>query len=231
MVSLDDAVTARHTTHGETFEILVDPDQVEAIRSGKTPEVTEHLAIDAVFSNAREGEHASTDALEKAFGTSEVAQVARRILLEGEIQLTTEQRRRMLEEKRRKLVASIVRVAWNPQTKSPHPPARIERALEEAKFRVDPFKSLENQVDEAIKALKPLLPISMDEVQIAFKIPPNHTGHAYGRVRGLGELVKESWEADGSLIGVLRVPAGRQGEIFDELNAITKGEVETKVLK
>jgi ribosome maturation protein SDO1 len=231
LVSLDDAVTARYNSHGLVFEILVDPDQVEKIRAGKIEAVSEHLAIDAVFTNSKEGEHASDTDLQKIFGTSEIEKVARRIILEGDIQLTTEQRRRMLEEKRKQIISAIVRVAWNPQTKSPHPPARIERALEEAKYRVDPFRALEAQVEEAIKALKPLLPISMDEVQIAFKIPPNHTGHAYGRVRGLGTLVRESWEADGSLIGVLRIPAGRQGEVFDELNAITKGEVETKVLK
>lgn len=231
MVSLEEAVTARFNSHGETFELLVDPDAVESIRAGKATDVTEHLAIDAVFKNAREGEHASEEALEKAFGTTEVPQIAMKIILEGEIQLTTEQRRRLQEDKKRQVIQTIVKIAWNPQTKTPHPPARIERALEEAKFRVDPFKGIESQVDEAIKALKPLLPISMDEVQIAFKVPPQYTGNAYGRIRGLGELVKESWEGDGSLIGVLRVPAGRQGEIFDELNALTKGEVETKVLK
>jgi ribosome maturation protein SDO1 len=231
MVSLDEAVTARFNSHGEVFEILVDPDAVESIRAGKVQDITEHMAIDAVFTNSREGEHAPEESLMKAFGTTEIPKIAHKIIEDGEIQLTTEQRRHLQEEKKRQLISTIVKIAWNPQTKTPHPPARIERALEEAKFRVDPFKSIETQVEQAIKALKPLLPISMDEIQIAFKIPPSYTGHAYGKVRGLGELVKESWESDGSLIGVLRVPAGRQGEIFDELNALTKGEVETKVLK
>lgn len=231
MVSLDEAVTARFNSHGDVFEILVDPDAVEPIRAGKIQDVTEHMAIDSVFKNAREGEHAAEEALMKAFGTTDVPQIAMKIVRDGEIQLTTEQRKHMQEEKTRQVVSTIVKIAWNPQTKTPHPPARIERALEEAKFRVDPFKSIDAQVEEAIKALKPLLPISMDEVQIAFKIPPSYTGHAYGKVRGLGELVKESWEADGTLIGVLRVPAGLQADVFDELNALTKGEVETKVLK
>lgn len=231
MVSLDDAVIARYSGHGEAFEILVDPDQVEAIRHGNVADITEHMAIDAVFTNAREGEHVPEAALEKVFGTTDVGVIALRIVQEGDIQLTTEQRRKFLEDKHKQIITSIVRQAWNPQTKTPHPPARIERALEEAKFRIDPFKSTEAQVKDAISALKPLLPISMESVQIAFKIPANHTGHAYGKVRGLGELVKESWEADGSLIGVMKIPAGMQGEIFDELNHLTKGEVETKVLK
>lgn len=231
MVSLDDAVIARLSSGGKAFEIWVDPDMVEGIRLGKVADVTEHLAIDAVFSNAKDGEHAPEEDVQKVFGTTDVNKVATKLIIDGDIQLTTEQRRKLQAEKHKQLVASIVRQAWNPQTKTPHPPARIERALEEAKFRVDPFKSIENQVQEAIKGIKPLLPISMEQVQIAFKIPANYTGHAYGKVRGLGELVRESWEADGSLIGVLRVPAGMQGEIYDQLNNLTKGEVETKVLK
>ncbi|MBW3583129.1 MAG: ribosome assembly factor SBDS [Euryarchaeota archaeon] len=231
MVSLDEAIIARLTSHGETFEILVDPDQVEKIRAGKVQDVTEHLAIDAVFRDAKEGEHASEDKIEKVFGTSDVNDIALRILKDGDIQLTTEQRRKYLDEKKKKIVTAIVREAWNPQTKTPHPPARIERALEEAKFRVDPFRPVDPQVKEAIQAIKPLLPISMEQVQVAFKIPAVYTGKAYGEVRNLGELVRESWEPDGSLIGVLKIPAGMQGDIFDELNRLTKGEAETKVLK
>lgn len=231
MVSLDDAILARYTGHGETFEILVDPVHVEAIRSGKVTDVTEHLAIDAIFKDSKEGERAPDEALEKVFGNTDVPAIALKIILEGDIQLTTEQRRKFLEDKQKKIINSIVQQAWNPQTKTPHPPVRIERALEEAKFRIDPFKSTEAQVKDAIAALKPLLPISMESIQIAFKIPANYTGHAYGKVRGLGDLVKESWEPDGSLVGVLKIPAGMQADIFDELNHLTKGEVETKVLK
>lgn len=231
MVSLDEAVLARITSHGETFEILVDPKQVERIRAGKVDDITEHLAVDAIFVDVKTGDHAPEDKLEEAFGTTEVPAVAERIVRDGEIQLTAEQRRKYQDEKHKQIVSSIVRQAWNPQTKTPHPPARIERALEEARFRVDPFRQVDVQVQEAIKALKPLLPISMEEVQIAFKIPPNYTGKAYGEARGLGELVKEEWEPDGSFIGVLKIPAGMQGDILDHLNRMTKGEVETTVLK
>lgn len=231
MVSLDDAVIARFSSEGKAFEIWVDPDMVEKIRQQKVSDITEHLAIDSVFKDAKEGEHAPEEDLSKVFGTTDVDKVAMRIITEGDIQLTTDQRRKLQADKHKQLVTSIVQQAWNPQTKTPHPPARIERALEEAKFRIDPFKSIETQVQEAIKAIKPLLPISMEQIQIAFKIPAEYTGGAYGKVRGLGELVRESWEPDGSLIGVLRVPAGMQGETYDQLNNLTKGEVETKVLK
>lgn len=231
MVSLDDAVVARYSSHGEQFEILVDPQQIERIREGKVQDVTEHLAIDTVFLDVREGEKAGEEQLNEAFGTTDVNAIALRLIKDGDVQLTSDQRKRFLDTKYKQIVTTIVQQAWNPQTKTPHPPARIERALEEVKFRVDPWRGVDGQVQEAIKLIKPLLPISMEQVQIAFKIPSQYTGKAYGEARQLGELVKESWEADGSFIGVLKIPAGMQGDILDALNAATKGEVETKLLK
>lgn len=231
MVSLDDAVVARYGHGGTHFEVLVDPDAVLRIRDGKEKEVLRHLAVDAVFKDARQGDHAAAETLGKAFGTTDTAAVALRIIQHGEIQLTTDQRRKMLEQKRKQIVAEIARNAWNPQTKTPHPPPRIEKAMEEARVHVDPFKPTEQQVQEVLKAIKPLIPISMERVQVAFKIPALYSGKAYAEVRKFGELVRESWQNDGSFIGVLEIPAGMQGEIFDSLNALTKGSVETKILK
>ena len=231
MVSLDEAIVARFG-HGPThFEVLVDPKAVLAIREGKEKDVLRHLAVDAVFKDARKGDHATSESLTKAFGTTEVAEVALRVIRDGEIQLTTDQRRQMLEQKRKQIVHEIARNAWNPQTKTPHPPTRIEKAMEEAKVHVDPFKPTDIQVNEVLKAIKPLIPISMERVQIAFKIPAVYAGKGYAEVRKLGDLARESWQNDGSFLGVIEVPAGMQAEILDHLNHLTKGSVETKLLK
>ncbi len=193
-------------------------------------EILDILAVDDVFVDWSEGERASEEQLEKGFSTTDVAAVARRILDEGEIQLTTEQRKRMLDQKQRRIVDYIARHAWNPQTKTPHPRDRIERALEEAKFRTDPLRRTEDQVSEAMKKLRPLMPIAFERVRVAIKVPSEHTGQAYGVVRQLGDLKREEWQNDGSLIAVLEIPAGAQTEIYDRLNSVTHGAVETKLL-
>jgi len=231
MVSLDDAVVARLARHGTTFEILVDPDGAEALDDDASDhDVLATLAVEGVFTDARDGERAAEEDLQKGFGATDVAAIARRILRDGEVQLTQEQRKRMQAAKHRRIVETIVRNAWNPQTKTPHPKERIERALEEAKFHVDPVKRVEEQVNEAMKRLRPLLPIAFERIQVAIKIPAEHTGSAYGHVRNLGDLRKEEWQDDGSLIVVLEIPAGAQGEVYDRLNKITQGSVETRVL-
>ncbi len=237
MVSLDDAVIARLARFGTTFEILIDPEEAELIMDrlrgdAEVPDedVLDALAVDDVFVDWSEGDRASTEQLTQGFETTDVAAIARRILDEGDVQLTTEQRKRMLEQKHKRILAHITRHAWNPQTKTPHPKDRLERALEEAKWRADPLRRVEDQVQEAMKILRPLLPIAMAQVRVAIKVPAEHTGTAYGVIRSLGDLTKEEWQGDGSLIAVLRIPAGAQTEVYDRLNQTTHGSVETRLL-
>ncbi|MHB8632422.1 MAG: ribosome assembly factor SBDS [Thermoplasmatota archaeon] len=237
MVSLDKAVVARLNRFSTHYEILVDPDGaervLEKVRAGGAADAADIrgiLAVDQVFTHWSDGKKASSEQLQKGFETDDVVRVAQRILLEGEIQLTAEQRTKMVESKRKRILEYILRNAWNPQTKSPHPRERIERALDEAKFRVDPLKHVEEQVEQAMTLLRPLLPIAFDQVEVAVRVPAEHTGHAYGALRALGELKKEEWQPDGALIVVLEIPAGTQTDVYDRLNALTHGQVTTKLI-
>ena len=102
--------------------------------------------------------------------------------------------------------------------------------MTEAKWRADPLRRVEEQVQAAFKLLRPLLPIAFDRVRVAIKIPAEHAGAAYGHIRNLGDLRKEEWQNDGSWVGVLEMPAGAQLEVYDRLNGLTQGSVETKLL-
>jgi ribosome maturation protein Sdo1 len=42
--------------------------------------------------------------------------------------------------------------------------------------------------------------------------------------------LKEEWQSDGSLICLINLSAGQQNDFFDQVNAITKGEVELKII-
>jgi ribosome maturation protein SDO1 len=169
--------------------------------------------------------------LQKHFNTTDVSIIAKEIIQKGEIQLTTEQRREMQEKKRKRIVDLIVKNAMDPQTKMPHPRTRIELALDEAKVHIDPFKSVNQQTKTIIESLRPILPISMEQSRISVKIPPEFVGKAYGAVRSIGTLEREEWQSDGTWIGIVKLPAGMQTEFYDRLNTLTKGNVETRVLK
>ena len=120
MISLDKAVLARLESFGERFEILVDPDQAALVRQGQNVNIEDVVAALNVFGNASRGTRAPDEALEKVFHTTDFDTIARRIIIKGEIHLTADQRKHMVEEKRRQVVTFIARNAINPQTNLPH---------------------------------------------------------------------------------------------------------------
>ena len=231
MVSLDEAVIARLKKGEEHFEVLVDPYAAADLIDGKEVNIVQNLAIDAIFKDSKKGTHASEESLQKSFGTNDISEITKQIILKGDIQLTTEQRNKMQKNKRNRIIETISRNAMDPKTKSPHPRQRIELAMEQAGIHIDPFKPVNEQVKLIIELLRPIIPISMENIKISVKIPAEHIGKAYGTIRNFGSLEREDWQSDGSWIGIIRIPAGMQNDFYDKINDVTKGNVSTKILK
>jgi len=229
MISLDKAVIARLKTCGENFEILVDPDLALEYKGGKIKDVRKILASEFVFKDAKKADKASIKNMKKIFRTDDLNIIADQIIKKGEIELTTEQKRRMLEEKKRRIIDIIATNSINPQTKAPNPPARIEAAMEQAKVKVVLEKSAEEQVDKVVKAIREFLPIKFEKIKIAAKIPIQYSAHIFNTLRGI-EILKQEYTAD-SVIILIEIPAGIQDDVLGKLNALTKGGVQTKILK
>ncbi|WP_136687787.1 ribosome assembly factor SBDS [Halorhabdus amylolytica] len=233
MISLDEAVTARLESHGERFEVLIDPDAALAIKRGDFEgELEDVIAAEDVFENASRGDRPPENALEEVFGTTDSLDIIPDVVRDGEIQITADQRREMQQRKHRELVQRITRNAVNPQMDdAPHPPDRIESALEEAGFQVDPMEPVENQVDDALEALRPVIPIRFDEVTVAVQLPAEHAGSGQAQIREFGDLEREEWQADGSWVGVVTFPAGLQNDFYELANEASSGEAETRIIK
>ncbi|WP_436343517.1 ribosome assembly factor SBDS [Natronorubrum sp. FCH18a] len=233
MISLDEAVTARLESHGARFEVLVDPDAALSIKRDEFDGDLEGvIAAEDVFEDASRGDRPAEDDLEKVFDTTDPLEIIPEVIKEGEIQITADQRREMQEQKRRQLIDTITRNAVNPQMdNAPHPPERIENALEEAGFTVDPMEPVQQQVDDALDALRPVIPIRFEEVTIAAQIPAEYAGSAQAQVRQFGELEREEWQPDGSWIGVVTFPAGLQNEFYNVVNEHSSGNAETEIIK
>ncbi len=230
MVSLDSAIIARLESHGERFELLVDPKLGYDYKTGKKPDLANVLVAEEVFKDARKGERHKSETLKKIFGTEDINEIAKKIFKDGEIQLTTEQRKQMLEEKHKKIVAFLARECVDPRTGAPHPPQRIEKAMEEARIKIDPFKDAEAQIDEVMKELRILLPLKFEKVKIAIRLPADVAVRAYGTVKEFG-IQREEWQKNGDLIAVIEMPAGMQADFFDRIGRATSGRAETKVIK
>jgi len=223
--------TARITRAGEKFEILVKPEPALDYKMGKQLGISQILVIEEIYSDASKGTRASAEKLQKAFGILDVTKIAEEIMRHGELQLTTDQRRQLVEDKRKQIVAFISRNCIDPRTGTPHPPLRIEQALAQVKYSIDPFKSAEEQAKVIIEELRSLLPIKMEQMRVAVKVLAEFGAKAYGAIKNYGTITREEWQADGALIAVVEMPAGVYGPFVERLGKITQGTIQTKVLK
>jgi ribosome maturation protein SDO1 len=226
----DKYTVARMTKDNEHFEVLVKPQKALDYRMGKIAGITEVLAAETIFSDANKGTKASEENLRKAFGTTDSLKIAESILAKGTLQLTTEQRRKMIEDKRKQIVDFISRQSVDPKTNLPHPPTRIENAMEQIRYSIDPFKPIEEQAKEIIKALRIILPLKMEQISLGVSIPSTYSAKAYGSIKGFGTIKHEEWRPDGSWYGILEMPAGSYAPFLEKLGEITKGTGEAKVV-
>ena len=231
MVSVDEAVICRLKKAGILFEILVDPYKADDIKKSKQIDLEEAVAVLSVFRDARKGDAISTEELQKGFGTTNLNEIIKKIISEGEIQLTTDQRRKMVDEKKKQIADLIARQAINPQTNLPHPPGRIINAMDQAGVHIDPFADAESQVDKVIKSIKVLLPIKLQRVIIQITIPVQFTGKAYAAIKKLVPEFEEKWLGDGSLQIIANIPAGLQIELMKHVGDITHGNFKSDILR
>ncbi|NPA22983.1 MAG: ribosome assembly factor SBDS [Crenarchaeota archaeon] len=221
---------AKYDAKGEHFEILVDPDLALEFRLGKPISIDKILISDTVYKDAKKGLRASETALMKVFGTTDVRKIAERILKEGELPLTAEQRRRLIEQKKRQVIEWICRNCIDTRTKTPIPPQRVENALERVGAAIDPFKSVEEQINAILKQLQKVLPIKVAIAEVEVRVPPQYSHKARNVLARMGKVTAERYEGDGTLILKLEIPAGLQDNLISKVNELTHGEGEVKIL-
>lgn len=218
-------VEARLKSKGKSFEILVDLEKAVAFKKSSIGDIENILAIDIIFSDAKKGEKASSKDLIAVFGTDDVKEVAKRIIKEGEIQLTEEFRKKEREAKIKQIVDFISKNAIDPNTGLPHPAMRIERALEQAKINIKDIP-IEQQIGEIVSALTKVLPIKISSKRISVIVPAQYTGKVMGLIQKYKE--KEEWKDDGSYYCIVNIPSGIQNEFYSQLNRLTNGSVLTR---
>jgi ribosome maturation protein SDO1 len=226
----DKYTTARLAKGQDHFEILVKPQQALDYKLGKQVPISQVLLIEEVYSDSSKGTRASEEKLQKYFGTTDPARVAEEVMKSGELQLTTEQRRQLVEEKRRQIISIISRNAIDPRTGTPHPPLRIEQALGQIRLSIDPYKSAEEQAKLVIEELRPILPLKIEQMRIAVKVFPEHAARAYNAFKSFGNVSREEWQSDGSLVAVVEMPAGMYGSFIEKIGKLTQGTIQAKVL-
>jgi ribosome maturation protein SDO1 len=225
----DSKVTVVKLTIGnDRFEILVKPDPALEYKLGKRTDLSSVLVSDEIYSDANKGSRVAVDKLTKHFKTSDSNEILKQILLKGELNLTTDQRRKMVEDKRKQIVQYINKNFVDPKTKLPHPVQRIENALEDVRATIDPFKKAEDQVKSIVDSLRKILPLKSEMLQLVILIPSSFSSTSYNYIKSSGVLTSEEWLSDGSLKVSIEINAGMKGNFLERIGSLTKGSAQVK---
>ena len=226
-----DVTVVKYSFEGEKFEILVKPDPALEYKLGKRKDISSVLVADEIYTNSSKGTRASTDKLLKVFKTDDPLSIAEQILKKGELNLTTDQRRRMMEEKRKQIVEFIAKTYVDPRSHFPHPPLRIEQSMKDAKVVIDPQRSVDDQIKEIVEKLRSVIPLKSENLDLEIIIPAQYAAQSYSVLKSHGTLKREDWLANGSLKAILEIPAAARPNVIDRLGSITKGTATIEVKK
>ena len=219
----------RYSHDGEKFEILVKPDPALDFKLGKKKDISGVLVSDDVYSDSGKGTKPSSEKLLKAFNTEDQVEIAKIILQKGDLNLTTDQRRKMVEEKKKQIVNFIVKTYVDPKTHLPHPPLRIEQAMKDGRVSIDPQKNVEEQVKEIVEKLRSIIALKSENLQLEITIPAQYASQSYAVLKSVGSLKNEEWQNNGSLKAILEIPAAARPSVIDRLGSITKGSASVEV--
>jgi len=221
----------RLSIEGEKFELLVKPDPALDFRLGKNSNISKILASDEIYADANKGTRISDEKLMKHFKTTDPMTIAKIILEKGDLNMTSEQRKRLVEDKRKQIIQIISRSYVDPKTHYPHPPIRIENAINEVRVVIDPFMKAEDQTKTVIDELRTILPFKAEQFKLSIIIPPQFAAQSYSVLKNVGDIQNEEWQANGSLKAIIEIPAATQSTLMDRLGSITKGSAQVTVIK
>ena len=226
-----DVTVVKYSYEGEKFEILVKPDPALEYKLGKKKDISSVLFSDDIYTDSSKGTKPSIEKLLKAFKTEDATEIAEKILQKGDLNLTTEQRRKMVEEKRKQLVEFIAKTYVDPRTHLPHPPLRIEQAMKDARISVDSQKSVDEQVKDIVEKLRSIIALKSENLSLEIIIPAQFASQSYSVLKSVGSLKKEEWQNNGSLKAILEIPAAARPHVIDRLGSITKGSASVEVIQ
>ncbi|MCK5141656.1 MAG: ribosome assembly factor SBDS, partial [Candidatus Heimdallarchaeota archaeon] len=186
----------RYEKHGRRYELLVNPEPAWLFIQGEEVEIDTIFEVYIVYENISRGVKATQDDLDVAFEGLTDREIAIKILKEGKLQLTISQRNEILKDKRIEIVDFIHIHCINPRENTPIPKDRIENAILDLGVNISYKDDVKSQALEVIDLLKPIMPIRLESVKLAVKIPPSYTGALYGFVISAGNLVQEEWLSD-----------------------------------
>lgn len=223
MSKIDDSVLARYKVNENNFEIYVDPFLAWDFKHGKTDINFDDLfSYEMVYTDAKKGNEASRESLMDAFGTDNFQDIAKEIILKGDVQITTVQKQQMIENREKEIINYISTNAHDPKTKTPIPTQRIINSFKELKIKINLAKTKEKEIEEIINKLQKIIPISLEKVVLLVEIPASYAAKASSVIYKY-DLIDQKWLPNGSLFAKIKIPSGLKAQLISDINNLTHG--------
>lgn len=220
-----DKVIARLQLKDKHFEILVDCDEAMAIKNGKSDNIEKALLVDTIFKDAKKGEVAGN--LREYFKTDDVYEIAKRIIKEGEVQVSAAYRNRELSALKKKILDEIASLAIDATNNMPIPLKRIELAMEQIHYNFDLRKPEKEQVEEVIEKLKTVLPIKIEQLNYHIETSVNYANDVLSIIKRIASLKKSQFNGDRLSVD-FSVKGGEKEGLLSKLRSVTHGDIVIK---
>jgi ribosome maturation protein SDO1 len=206
------------------FEILCKPKTVNQYRQGKL-DLKQVLVSTNIYKNSTTGILPSKLELEAVFEDSDPTKCIEKILKKGDYQMTTEERREILDQRKAKVIQYFHKYYVNPKTNIPHTPTMIENGIREGKCKIDLTTSFDRTIAHVHKKLLGILPLKKCEMEVTLTIKHAYLGKVNNFLSKYATIKSDKYDHIGCTMEVGIVP-GEYDTLLKQLNDVTKGDFE-----
>lgn len=212
----------------QKLEIICNQGTIEAYRAGKT-KLDDTVVTQEIYKDAKKADRASDADLMSVFKHKDMAKALDEILCKGNFQLSTAERKKKVEAKKKQIICYFHSNFMNPISKLPHPITRIEAALKDIKgLRIHPDEPTENQAKTIMKQLRDIIPMKSNALEGTIVVPHAYLGQSQGVIHSLCKVTKEEYTHVGCKMGVAFVASDLE-KLLTELNRIGSGEISFEI--
>lgn len=146
------------------FEVLTNEGSADEYRLDKLT-LDQTVITPMVFKSCTKGDRYNSQDLRDAFSTDVVTEVIRIILLGGEIQHSSSERKAVIDAKRKEVLQYVHRNFIDPKSGLPHPVSRLDLAMSAKHFKVDPHLATEKLATNFIRLVEGELIFGKNELE------------------------------------------------------------------
>eukprot|EP01084_Bolivina_argentea_P155365 270745_1 len=207
------------------FEILTKKGAVLKYRQKKLG-LQYVLMIDTIYTKVSQGKIAKSSELKRVFGTTDFNECVNKILENGDLNLSSSERKDKSNSKLNEVVYYITKNYINPLSNIPHPRDRILNCMKECGIKINTTKSTKTQALNAIKKMRGKLFFTKAHMltvnlTIKYKYDINKIGQMINKITS-GASYQQKWNDKGCVF-VLEMSKGDLEDLGNKLNKVTNG--------